>query len=774
MDTSALMNMWIDICVENSRPEDMNNFSLRTVLPKLLREDTVLELYNGEEDEESDINDNSNQVNYITEQELRRIWSQASNSAMGKPLSAFSVEEALLLLPDAEADELMFQDGTLESEGGSSAAADAAALLESEEGAELYVTDQELQAVWANRGEVRWGMPNGGGNGDFDAKLALLLLDAEDDDDEYTFDQIDKLVEGEIGYVEEETGEGLVEVGAGDDGDGDGDGLQRNDLLDTMFRSKGDAMLRDALLRAHAELDTNEYLRPAWKKDRHILTPDIDTQNFIGDIMNSNLYMTTRIPANWNDPELEEMSQTYLDCGTMAWPGEEETDYNVVPPIWQVLNLPCSPAGIINSAKTMSEENDIDFDAMLAQLDMVVSRYERRQAGLVESPAETMYRTDSGAYSGSDLFGNNDQSQSELDQQEQGQGEEEDDALDVDKFFSNLGGGTGSDDEDDEADDGPGREITSPLEPTQLDPKLIRKPKFITPPSWADDNPDFADHVDFAVWSNYFHKEEQEAASALTNEDGKSKSKSKSESKSESESESEIRTSTAPLVKEWYEADDSVWVDDLVVAESVAHLLTATEAYLTDHTEVGVAIDDLKHWRRAMAFKFTGGEDGSNYPENEEIPAHLTPDKEDGIEYGDELIEMKGKVTLAANLPPPAELFAGDSFDHNTDASTINKVGTIREQYDWLPLEREEPFLICDKVLGKIEPVLRYVNHVAVLQSTRDNILVFDYRGQMRHIVGMRATMLQIARECFPEVVDVRLETDRMSDKFDGTFSATK
>jgi hypothetical protein len=53
----------------------------------------------------------------------------------------------------------------------------------------------------------------------------------------------------------------------------------------------------------HADLEDSSSNRTAWKKERHILTPDIDTQTFMGDIMMSNTYMTQRIPANWNDPE---------------------------------------------------------------------------------------------------------------------------------------------------------------------------------------------------------------------------------------------------------------------------------------------------------------------------------------------------------------------------------------------------------------------------------------------------------------------------------------
>ena len=78
-----------------------------------------------------------------------------------------------------------------------------------------------------------------------------------------------------------------------------------------------------------------------------------------------------------------------------------------------------------------------------------------------------------------------------------------------------------------------------------------------------------------------------------------------------------------------------------------------------------------------------------------------------------------------------------------------------------------------ESILSKIGPVMLYANHAAELLSTRNNILVFDYKGQMRHIVGMRAAMMKICREVCPEITDIRLETERDSDKFDGSFPST-
>ena len=64
-------------------------------------------------------------------------------------------------------------------------------------------------------------------------------------------------------------------------------------------------------------------------------------------------------------------------------------------------------------------------------------------------------------------------------------------------------------------------------------------------------------------------------------------------------------------------------------------------------------------WNDDMSYTFTGKEEG-DYDKIEAIPSHLMPDKDDGIDYSDEIVEMKSKVTLAAKLPAPSELFKDD------------------------------------------------------------------------------------------------------------------
>ncbi len=800
IDASTLNEKWIDICVEQSRPQDMDKYALRTILPLLLREDSVLELHSdrGESSTDEEV--------FITEQELKKVWARASHTAMGKPESSFTIEEALLLLPDEEADDVMF-DGAHDG----SVAAEAAALLKSED-TELYITEQELESVWKNRGEVQWGLPRQ----EFDPETALLLLDTDEDEEVYMMEERERerqeAEEAEAEEAEAEEGGGLTGEdppvstdtpsgetsstldhdetdSAREEGDEEGGGnlgayamvedseasearfdpteaaiaaeeamyvsggKRVKDWVDKKYNARSDAFLRDQIRRMHADLDGHAYLRPAWKKNRHILTPDIDTQSFMGDMMMSNLYMTTRVPANWNDPELEDMSQTYHECGTMAWPGEEETDYNAITQVWDYLQLPFSPENVLHALEELAAERGVAFEDISRDLGVTVSDGEKIDAGLRLSITPAGSATGSGRFvdvdeSGEGRWGGGQELLDDDDFRLQENvasttsGEGGGDALDVDKFFSQLSGG-GTDDEDEEEE--VLREITSPLEPTETNPRLIRKPKFATPSAWVDDNPEFATHVDFDRWSQHLARP------------------------TDSENDSDHT-----LSKEWYDADDSVWIDDIAVANSVKHLIDVTDDTLTDHLEITQGLDELKMWRRAIAFKFSGGEEGDQ-DEVEAIPAHLTPDKEDGVVYSDELIEMKGRVTLAAHLPPPAELFADDKFDHNDEFTTINKIGTVREQYDWAVGSRDPADMIIDEsILGKIGSVLLYVNHAAELVSTKDNVLVFDYKGQMRHIVGIRAAMMSICRDVCPEITDIRLETERNSDKFDGTFIATK
>jgi len=697
--SEELQAKWIDACIEQSRPKDMDLFSLPAVLPMLLREDSMVTLVNktaeGIPSEEV----------YVTEQELRRLWAEASLTSMGKSLSKFDVQEALLLLPDEEAD-LLMGDGEAERAMADSLIKTTKKIAvdgELEEmifdSQEYFITIQELQRVWDERAQIPWGMPAKS----FDEKLALLQLDEDDDED------------GEDVYVSCLSTTGLD--GDALMGDEEGTGEEENDEGNYWNKYPGeeDLELRNLLRKLNDELEDKTRLRPAWKKDRHILTPDIDTQNFVGDIMNSNTYMTPRVPANWNDPELEEMSETYLSTGTMAWPDEEETDFNAQLPLWEQLNLPVAALFGEEEATMTEEEQRQQRSSEKSAKKKHQGKQEDREWFKFDFAAppsseplspilQKLVSTDFCPYlDESDDFSSDSSTTSSSSSSSSEQ-------IDVNSFFNKIEKGSAaaaSDDDDDEV-------ALLPLTPGQDPPK---EPKFVTPVEWYQ-NEEFQDHVGAETYLGY--------------------------------------------TKDLYAFDDQWWDEDVYLAYALEHVERVTDEYLTDHTKVTAALDDVKYWERELRSKLTG--------ENatlEEIPYHLTPDKDRGVEYTMDVIEMKSKMTLEAYLPPPAKLWETDVFTHNTDVETMNKIGTIRDQYDWHPRSNAS-WAIDESIKQKIKPVLDYINYGAELKSTAGNVLVFDYFGHMRHLIGIRSSMIAIAKECFPEMVELHLETERTSDKFDG------
>jgi len=677
MTMEELQAKWIDMCIEQSRPQDMDNFSLLNMLPLVIKEHEFVVLVNKSAEAIEKIKDatsDANSVIYVTEQELQRVWKEASATGMGKPVDSFDAKYALLLLNDEEDNHLVGDDiegntglavgdnlmKIAESLSSEIKAFDAGS-FEDEEGVEYIITTDELKRIWNDRAEIPWGMAGK----EFDEKLALLQVDDDDADDETEY------VSALYYNAEEEDALGFW----------------------SKYDQEEDLVIRDTLKTIHDDLDDMTYNRPAWKKDRHILTPDIDTQEFMGDLMWSNTYMTQRIPANWNDPEADEMSDTYHSASTMAWPGEEETDFNFQPPSWEILGLPLG-------------KNFIALDT-----------------GNKEEAVPTLPVPE----------GNPDWNTFDFSADETFDSSKEDQGpLDIDNFFSNMeSNGEGATatatatkirtDGALKLDDYQEEEViveATPMTRNSDLPTTISR-GWMTPRHWTT-REEFHNHVGFSSWSEY------------------------------------------PEI-EFNGADDSKWEEDYWMEEAMTHVQTVTEMYLTDHQGLSALNDNRKYWDRTLS-KVIGGEEGYD---REPIPGYLTPDIDRGVIYSDELIEMKGKLTLHMYQDPPHILYANDSFTHNTDFQPINKIGTIRDQYEWQPQGNHAEWLIEESVVEKIQPLIKFINHAGVLQSTKNNILVFDYKGLMRHIPGIRSMMLSIAASCFPEMADLRIETERTSDKFD-------
>ena len=104
VDITELNEKWIDICIDESRPNDLNNFSLSKVLPYVMKEYHTLQLVNSSIDTLT--SENRTEI-FITEKELENIWLVNANLPMGKSIEKFNIKDSLLLLHDEEDEEIM-------------------------------------------------------------------------------------------------------------------------------------------------------------------------------------------------------------------------------------------------------------------------------------------------------------------------------------------------------------------------------------------------------------------------------------------------------------------------------------------------------------------------------------------------------------------------------------------------------------------------------------------------------------------------------------------
>jgi hypothetical protein len=681
---------WIDICIDESRPNDLNSISLKRLVPLIIRDDAIVQLENQtaallESTEMGEI--------FITEQELINVWSAASLEPMGRTVDKFTVEDALLLIDDDYMDEIMGEDsptGSSKSNGllALSSSLDDEVIDEEEE--ELVVTSQELQRLWTERSAVPWAPSQ-----TFDEKLALLLLEGDDEDDDELIEMLS--YEGEEEYKPVQYAPALYDTPVDD-----------SKAFWNQYGGKHNQYLREMLKRTHDDLEDRQYNKPAWKKDRSFLSPDVETQDFLGDIMFSNTYLTQRIPANWEDPEKDEMSDTYLSTGTMAWPGEEETDFNLKTPVWEELKLPFGP-NYHPPEHSMTARHVAAFET--AEEEVEEEKVTQDDGKAVDWASFDFDGTDdSGISSGDDDSENDAAAKSAPD------GEIDAFFKSFDKPAKSIGplGGV-----DSGALDLADTELMNKAKRGNQESRLTnRNPSWRTPPEWLQTE-EFATSVPFEVWSEHD--------------------------------------------SQWFEgADDEVWDEDVYFSQSMAHIMRVTDVYLEDHTRQNERNEDMKYWEKAV-FKSVTGEDVMIDP----IPLYLTPDIGRGVVYSDELIEMKGKMTLMPEIPEPEVAYVNDTFTHNEDMGFMNMVGTIRIQYDWQPDESLKPYLIEKEKIAHIQPVINYVNHAAKLLSTKDDVLVFHYKGNMRHLLGIRASMMRICKTCYPECTNIRLETTKRADKFD-------
>lgn len=393
------------------------------------------------------------------------------------------------------------------------------------------------------------------------------------------------------------------------------------------------------------------------------------------------------------------MSDTYRMTDVMALPDEPLLDYTIKTNIWDRLQVPLTPkkiaAAVLGSGDLSGlplpeldkdEEDAAVAAAKIASLDSTPPDWSTFDFSSMEALPETFDDVDDPDGERKTGLESSTLTRTKISQQST-------DEIDVDKFFDNIADGTSLDfldgvssaisaraktpeeleDEYDFQDDY-AEAIELNLTPQMRASKLQNSTRalvcknFRTPPEWLS-NQEFANHVGFDEWSQY-------SPEAF---------------------------------------DDSSWQwEDLATVLSTEHLLKITDLYLQDHKELKHKADMRKYWTRLLNAKLSG----QNITK-EPIPLYLTPDIDRGVTYSDELIEMKSKLVLQTYQPPPRIMFANDSFTPNEELETLNRIGTIRDQYDWSPSVLPEECQIDDSIEAKIAPVLRFINHAAELKSTK-------------------------------------------------------
>lgn len=438
------------------------------------------------------------------------------------------------------------------------------------------------------------------------------------------------------------------------------------------------------------------------------------------------------------------MTEVYNSTATMAWPGQPETDFNAHVPMWEALQLPVGPEyargkGLAqmlreqieadansNNNNSGGKSGDEGGDSAGHRAD--VQRQQQQQKGFIETMKAPTKKTtprvvDWENFDFSGVGAAKDESPSHPPPTSASKPPQDE----LDKFFDSFGmsGSKASNSEGFLSVDGPGYNIDGD-EDGETDSEVEEKqslssgfglsrsvggggggmaesvnyddlsseenasrrralfqrtavngisspdqvePRFTTPANYLDQE-EFKDHVGVEVWSNYRNQG-------------------------------------------FEEVDDVVWDDDVYTAQALRHLIAVTDEYLDDHSAAVEAHDEQKHWGRAMRNAFLG-EDNQLEP----IPEYLTPDKNRGIVYSDEIIEMKGKISLLPLQEEPEVEYKDDVFTHNKEFEVANKIGTIRVQYDWQPRTDLE-HVIEEHKLPALQPVIDYINHAGKLVSTK-------------------------------------------------------
>ena len=204
-------------------------------------------------------------------------------------------------------------------------------------------------------------------------------------------------------------------------------------------------------------------------------------------------------------------------------------------------------------------------------------------------------------------------------------------------------------------------------------------------------NPEFTDYVNYTVWNNY-------------------------------------------TIKDGFDYDDLIWDDDIYTLQTLKTIQQITDLYLNDHQKYINNQNNNKNITRILNNLLLN----TNITK-EQISKYLKPDENRGINYTNEIIEMKGKMILKPLQLDPEIEYKDDIFTPNEELRPLNMIGTIRNQYNWLPnttttttntttntntTTSTDTYIIEENKVQQLQPLLKFVNFAAELISTKVTIVL--------------------------------------------------
>jgi hypothetical protein len=186
--------------------------------------------------------------------------------------------------------------------------------------------------------------------------------------------------------------------------------------------------------------------------------------------------------------------------------------------------------------------------------------------------------------------------------------------------------------------------------------------------------------------------------------------------------------------------------DDRLTQEALKKLKQILDRLpLQDHYRISQELDEFQGWKRYLEARLFN--ESVTFPVNESIPSYLRPDLERGVEYSDEIIEMKNKKVLKTKPISFEELAEGEEFGYNNETKPIYFVPTVMENYDWTPWTNITHQIESEKV-SALAPVLRFINHMADLKSTKVKYIMIITRyyslSSVCLIVSIRMIILSL------------------------------